>query len=121
MNAQFQRRAKRDKKAFLHGQLKETEENNRMEKTKSRSKQSGKQHPDLERKQTRVHQNLSKTNRKLGALINFRVVLFNIFFVPGPIPGGKNLQINKIYLFLKEFTNHCINPLTTKNDVQSMY
>ena len=42
MNAQFQRRAKRDKKAFLHGKLKETEENNRMEKTKSRSKQRGK-------------------------------------------------------------------------------
>ena len=42
MNAQFQRRAKRDKKVFLSGQCKELEENNRMEKTKSRGKQRGK-------------------------------------------------------------------------------
>ena len=33
MNAQFQRIAKRDKKAFLSDQCKEIEENNRMEKT----------------------------------------------------------------------------------------
>ena len=32
-NAEFQRRAKRDKKAFLNEQCKEIEENNRMEKT----------------------------------------------------------------------------------------
>ena len=31
-NAEFQRRAKRDKKAFLNEQCKEIEENNRMEK-----------------------------------------------------------------------------------------
>ena len=32
LNAEFQRRAKKDKKAFLSGQCKEREENNRMGK-----------------------------------------------------------------------------------------
>jgi len=34
LNAEFQRIAKRDKKAFLSDQCKETEENNRMGKTR---------------------------------------------------------------------------------------
>ena len=34
LNAGFQRRARRDKKAFLHDQCKEIEENNRMGKTR---------------------------------------------------------------------------------------
>ena len=34
MNAEFQRRARRDKKAFLSDQCKEIEENNRMGKTR---------------------------------------------------------------------------------------
>ena len=34
MNAEFQRIARRDKKAFLSNQCKETEENNRMRKTR---------------------------------------------------------------------------------------
>ena len=34
MNAEFQRVARRDKKAFLNDQCKETEENNRMGKTR---------------------------------------------------------------------------------------
>ena len=34
LNAEFQRRARRSKKAFLSDQCKETEENNRMRKTK---------------------------------------------------------------------------------------
>ena len=34
MNAEFQRRARRDKKAFLSDQCKEIEENNRTGKTK---------------------------------------------------------------------------------------
>ena len=34
LNAKFQRMAKRDKKAFLNEQCKETEENNRMGKTR---------------------------------------------------------------------------------------
>ena len=38
MNAAFQRRAKRDKKAFLSDQCKEIEENNRMGKTRDRFK-----------------------------------------------------------------------------------
>ena len=34
MNAEFQRTARRDKKAFLRDQCKEIEENNRMENTR---------------------------------------------------------------------------------------
>ena len=34
LNAEFQRRTRRDKKAFLSDQCKEIEENNRMEKTR---------------------------------------------------------------------------------------
>ena len=34
LNAEFQRIARRDKKAFLSDQCKETEENNRMKKTR---------------------------------------------------------------------------------------
>ena len=34
LNAEFQRRARRDKKAFLNEQCKEIEENNRMGKTR---------------------------------------------------------------------------------------
>ena len=34
LNAEFQRRARRDKKAFLSEQCKEIEENNRMRKTR---------------------------------------------------------------------------------------
>ena len=34
MNAEFQRRARRDKKAFLNDQCKEIEENNRMGKAR---------------------------------------------------------------------------------------
>ena len=34
MNAEFQRTARRDKKAFLSGQCKKIEENNRMRKTR---------------------------------------------------------------------------------------
>ena len=35
MNAEFQRTARREKKAFLNDQCKETEENNRMGKTRA--------------------------------------------------------------------------------------
>ena len=38
LNAEFQRRARRDKKAFLGDQCKEIEENNRMEKTEISSR-----------------------------------------------------------------------------------
>ena len=38
MNAEFHRRARRDKKAFLSDQCKEIEENNRMGKTRDLSK-----------------------------------------------------------------------------------
>ena len=38
LNAEFQRIARRDKKAFLSDQCKEIEENNRMEKTRDLSR-----------------------------------------------------------------------------------
>ena len=38
MNAEFQRRARRDKKAFLSDQCKEIQENNRMGKTRDHFK-----------------------------------------------------------------------------------
>ena len=41
MNAEFQRIARRDKKAFLTDQCKETEENNRMGKTRDLFKKIG--------------------------------------------------------------------------------
>ena len=41
MNAEFQRTARRDKKAFLSDQCKETEENNRMGKTRDLFKKTG--------------------------------------------------------------------------------
>ena len=41
MNAEFQRRARRDKKAFLSDQCKEIEENNRMGKTSNLFKKIG--------------------------------------------------------------------------------
>ena len=41
LNAEFQRIARRDKKAFLSNQCKEIEENNRMEKTRDLFKKIG--------------------------------------------------------------------------------
>ena len=41
VNAEFQRRARRDKKAFLSGHHKETEESNRMGKTRNLFKKMG--------------------------------------------------------------------------------
>ena len=41
VNAEFQRKARRDKKAFVHDQCKEREENNRMEKTRDLFKKRG--------------------------------------------------------------------------------
>ena len=40
LNAEFQRIARRDKKAFLRGQCQEIEENDRMEKTRDLFKKS---------------------------------------------------------------------------------
>ena len=41
LNAEFHRIARTDKKAFLSGQCKETEENNRMGKTRDHFKKTG--------------------------------------------------------------------------------
>ena len=43
LNAEFQRIARRDKKAFLSGQCKEIEENNRTGKTRSEERRVGKE------------------------------------------------------------------------------
>ena len=40
LNAEFQRKAKKDKKSFLSDQCKEMEENNKMEKTRALFKNS---------------------------------------------------------------------------------
>ena len=44
LNAEFQRIARRDKKAFLSDQCKETEENNRMGKTRDLFKKIPREH-----------------------------------------------------------------------------
>ena len=44
LNAEFQRKAKRDKKAFLSDQYKEIEENNRMGKTRDSLQEILKEH-----------------------------------------------------------------------------
>ena len=41
LNAEFQRRARREKRAFLNEQCKEVEENNRMKKTRDLFKKIG--------------------------------------------------------------------------------
>ena len=41
LNAEFQRRASRNKRAFLRGQCKEIEENNRMGKTRENQRYQG--------------------------------------------------------------------------------
>ena len=41
MNAEFQRRTRRDKKAFVGGQCREIEENNRMGKIRDLFKKTG--------------------------------------------------------------------------------
>ena len=41
LNAEFQRRARREKKGFLNEKCKEIEENNRMQKTRELSKKIG--------------------------------------------------------------------------------
>ena len=47
LNAEFQRVARRDKKAFLRDQCKEIEENNRMEKTRDLFKKLGRYHRSI--------------------------------------------------------------------------
>ena len=54
MNAEFQRIARRDKKAFLSDQCKEIEENNRMEKTR-----------DLFKK---IRETKGKSHAKMGSI-----------------------------------------------------
>ena len=55
LNAQFQRIAKRDKKAFLSDQCKEIEENNIMGKTRD----------PLHRKPQRHHQKITRANQSM--------------------------------------------------------
>ena len=64
MNAEFQRRAKRDKKAFLSDQCKEIEENNRMGKTRDLFKKirdtKGTYHAKMGTKKDRNGMNLTE-------------------------------------------------------------
>ena len=50
LNAEFQRRARRDKKAFLSDQCKDIEENNRMEKTRDLFKKINRDQGNISRK-----------------------------------------------------------------------
>ena len=50
LNAEFQRRARRDKKAFLSDQCKDIEENNRMEKTRDLFKKINRDQGNIPRK-----------------------------------------------------------------------
>ena len=60
MNAQFQRIARRDKKAFLSDHCKEIEENNRMGKTKNLFKKIGDTKGTLHAKMGTIKQRNSK-------------------------------------------------------------
>ena len=54
LNAEFQRIARRDKKAFLSNQCKEIEENNRMRKTRDLFKKTGDTKGIFHRSETHV-------------------------------------------------------------------
>ena len=68
LNAEFQRRARRDKKAFLSNQCKEIEENNRMEKTRDLFKKitdtKGTFHAKMGLIKDRNGMNLTEADRK---------------------------------------------------------
>ena len=65
MNAEFQRIARRDKKAFLSDQCKEKEENNKMEKTRDLFKKiratKGTFHAKIGTRKDRNGMNLTET------------------------------------------------------------
>ena len=64
LNAEFQRIARRDKKAFLSDQCKETKENNRMGKTRDLFKKirdtKGTFHAKMNTIKDRIHMNLKE-------------------------------------------------------------
>ena len=69
MNAELQRRARRDKKAFLRGQFKELEENNKMGKTRDLFKKirdtKGTFHAKMGTIKDRKHMNLAEAENTL--------------------------------------------------------
>ena len=64
LNAEFQRTARRDKKAFLSEQCKETEENNRMGKTRDLFKKIGDIKGTLHARMGMIKDRDSKRSRK---------------------------------------------------------
>ena len=64
MNAEFQRIARRDKKAFLSNQCKETEENNRMGKTSDLFKKIGDNKGTFHAKMGTIKNRISKDLRE---------------------------------------------------------
>ena len=77
-NAEFQRRARRDKKAFLSDQYKETEENNRMGKTRDLFKKirdiKGIFHAKMGSIKDRNGMNLTEVEDIKGARIHRRTI-----------------------------------------------
>ena len=78
MNSEFQRIARRDKKAFLSDQCREIEENNRMGKTRDLLKK-------LRDTKGTIHAKMSTINDRNGRYLTKQKVLRT---------GGKNTQKN---------------------------
>ena len=83
MNAEFQRKARRDKKAFLGDQCKEIEENNGMEKTRDLFKKmrdtKGISQDGLNKGQKWYGSNRSRRYEEEVARIHRRTIQKNIF------------------------------------------
>ena len=77
LNAEFQRIARRDKKAFLSGQCKELEENNRMGKTRDLFKKTGDTKGTFHAKMSTIKDRTVRTEKNQTSL-----------------RGGKNTQKN---------------------------
>ena len=80
MNAEFQRIARRDKKAFLSDQCEEIEENNRMGKTRDLFKK-------IRENKTTFHAKIGKVMSLLLNLLSRLVITF--------LPRSKRLLISK--------------------------
>ena len=65
LNAEFQRRARREKKGFLNEKCKEIEENNRMQKTRELSKKIGDTKGTFHAKMGTIRDRNSKIRKKI--------------------------------------------------------
>ena len=96
LNAEFQRIARRDKKAFLSEQCKEIEENNRMGRTRDllkRIRYQGKFHSTLEIIKDRIDKELQQKWKRLRR-------------------GGENTQKDCTKMFLMTWTSMMVWSLT---------